>query len=315
MANAITGPSPTAAIQPRGIGDILGEAIELYRKNAVLLIVTAAVAMGPVYVVKNAIMAAALAPMATTGLEADTDRMRDLQKQMEQAQARGASPAEIQSIAAQQMEVALGSAKKGLGVLAGIGLMLLGLLLTIPFMILAVYLAQAALTVVVADRARAGTMGWKEAWQVVLANLGSLVVTSLMVMIGVAVGLVFCILPGLVFSLFAALTIPVLLLEKKSGTTAIRRSVELVKADWVRVIIVLILFGILQAITSWVGGLLVPSRFYFLHMLVGDLVSIAVLPIPIIGLVLLYQDIARAKLNVSDETLEAQRAGLLTPSA
>src|SRR5713226_6366254 len=246
MANAITGPSPTAALQPRGVGDILGEAFELYKKNAVLLIVTAAVAMGPVYVVKDAIMAAALAPMATTGLEADTDRMKDLQKQMEQAQARGASPAEIQSIAAQQMEVALGSAKKGLGVLAGIGLMLLGLLLTIPFMILAVYLAQAALTVVVADRARAGTMGWQEAWQVVLANLGSLVVTSLMVMIGVAVGLVFCILPGLVFSLFAALTIPVLLLEKKSGMTAIRRSVELVKADWVRVVVVLVLFGILQ---------------------------------------------------------------------
>jgi len=315
MANAITGPSPSAAVQPRGIGDILGEAFELYKKNAVLLIVTAAVAMGPVYVVKDAIMAAALAPMATTGLEADTDRMKDLQKQMEQPQARGASPAEIQSIAAQQMEVALGSAKKGLGVLAGIGLMLLGLLLTIPFMILAVYLAQAALTVLVADRARAGTMGWQEAWQVVLANLGSLVVTSLMVMIGVAVGLVFCILPGLVFSLFAALTIPVLLLEKKSGTTAIRRSVELVKADWVRVVVVLVIFGIVQAITAWVGGLVVPSRFYFLHMLVGDLVSIAVLPIPIIGLVLLYQDIARAKLNVPEETLEAQRAGLLKPSA
>jgi hypothetical protein len=165
--------------------------------------------------------------------------------------------------------------------------------------------------VVVADRARAGTMGWQGAWRVVLANLGSLVVTSLMVMIGVAVGLVFCILPGLVFSLFAALTIPVLLLEKKSGTAAIRRSVDMVKADWVRVIIVLVLFGILQAITAWVGGLLVPSRFYFLHMLVGDLVSIAVLPIPIIGLVLLYQDIARSKLNVPEETLAAQRAGLL----
>jgi hypothetical protein len=314
MANAIAGPS-TTALQPRGVGDILGEAFELYRKNAALLIVTAAVAMGPVYVVKDAIVAAALAPVATTGLEADTERMNDLQKQMDRAQARGASPAEIQSIAAQQMEVALGSAKKGLGVLAGIGIMLLGLLLTIPFMILAVYLAQAALTVVVADRARAGTMGWQQAWQVVLANLGSLVVTSLLVMIGVAVGLVFCILPGLVFSLFAALTIPVLLLEKKSGTTAIRRSVELVKADWVRVVVVLVIFGILQAITSWVGGLLVPSRFYFLHMLVGDLVSIAVLPIPIIGLVLLYQDIARAKLNVPEETLAAQRAGLLTPSA
>ena len=221
MANAITGPSSTAALQLRGVGDILREAFELYKKNAVLLIVTAAIAMGPVYVVKDAIMAAALAPVATAGLEADTERIEQLQKQMERAQARGASPAEIQSIAAQQMQMAFGSAKKGLGVLAAIGLMLLGLLLTIPFMTLAVYLAQAALTVVVADRARAGTMGWQQAWQVVLQNLGSLVMTSLIVVIGVAVGLVFCVLPGLLFSFFAALTVPVVLLEKKSGTTAI----------------------------------------------------------------------------------------------
>ena len=231
---------------------------------------------------------------------------------MEQAQARGASPAEIQAIAAQQMETALGSASKGAGALAAIGVMLLGLLLTIPFFVLAAYLAQAALTVVVADRARAGTMGWQEAWSVVLQNLGSLIVTSLMVMIGVAVGLVFCILPGLLFSLFAALTVPVVLLEKKSGTTAIGRSVELVKADWVRVLVVLVVFGVLQLVASWLGGLLIPSRFYFLHMLIGDLVSIAVLPIPIIGLVLLYQDIARTKLNVPEEKLAAQRAGLLT---
>jgi hypothetical protein len=56
---------------------------------------------------------------------------------------------------------------------------------------------------------------------------------------------------------------------------------------------------------------IIPSRFYFPHLLLGDLVSIAVLPIPIIGLVLLYQDIARTKLNVPEEKLEA-RAGLLT---
>jgi hypothetical protein len=312
MANAVTGPSPAAALQPRGVGEILGEAFELYKKNAALLIVTAAIAMGPVYVVKDAILAASLAPVATAGLEADADRLKDLEKQMELAQARGASPAEIQAIAARQMEIALGSAKQGVAMLSGLGVILLGLLLTIPLFALAAYLAQAALTVVVADRARAGTMGWQQAWQVVLQNLGALVVTSLMVVIGVAVGLVFCVLPGLLFSLFAALTVPVVLLERKSGTAAIGRSVELVKADWMRVLVVLVVFGILQAVASWVGGLIIPSRFYFPHLLLGDLVSIAVLPIPIIGLVLLYQDIARTKLNVPEEKLEAQRVGLLT---
>jgi hypothetical protein len=311
MANAVTGPGPVSALQPRGIGDILTEAFELYKKNVVLLIVTAAIAMGPVYVVKDAIMAAALAPVAMAGLEADNQQLEDLEKQMKRAQARGASPAEIQALAAQQMEVALGSAKKGAGVLAGLGIMLLGLLVTIPLIVLAMYLAQAALTVVVADRARAGTMGWQQAWGIVLQNLGALVLTAVMVVIGVAVGLLFCVLPGLIFSLLAALTVPVVLLEKKNGAGAIRRSVELVRADWVRVIVVLIVFGILQAVASWVGGLIIPSSAYFLHILLGDLISIAVLPIPIIGLVLLYQDIARTKLSVPEGQLQAQRDALL----
>jgi hypothetical protein len=311
MANAVTGPSPAAGSQPRGVGEIFGEAFELYKTNAAVLIVTAAIAMGPVYIIKDAIVATALTPVATAGLEADTQRLTDLQKQMEQAQARGASAAEIQAIAAQQMEAALGSAKKSAGALAGMGIFLLGCLVAVPLTILAAYLAQAALTVVVADRARAGTMGWQQAWRVVLQNLGSLVVTSLMAVIGVAVGLVLCILPGLLFSIFAALTVPIVLLEQKSGTVAIRRSVELVKADWVRVVVVLFVFGILQAVASWVGGLIIPSRLYFLHMLLGDLVSIAVLPIPIIGLVLLYQDIVRTRRNVPEEQLEAQRAQLL----
>src|SRR5260370_7483 len=147
MANAVTGPGPTAALQPRGVGEILGEAFELYKKNAALLLVTAAIAMGPVYVVKDAILAAALAPVATAGvavapagrggLEAEADRLKDLEKQMEQAQGRGGSPAEIQAIAARQMESALGSATKGAGALAGVGVMLLGLCLTIPLFVLA----------------------------------------------------------------------------------------------------------------------------------------------------------------------------------
>ena len=298
--------------QPRGIGDILSEAFDLYKKNAVLLIVTAAVAMGPIYALKDAFMAVALTPVVTAGFERDEARLKDLEKEMKNAQARGASPAELQAIAARQMEAALGSVQRVGGALAGIGLMLLGMLITIPLIVLATYLAQAALTVVVADRARGGTIDWQQAWGVVLQNLGSLVVTSILGAIGVAVGLVLCFVPGVVFGLLAALAVPVVLLEKKSGVSAIRRSVDLVRTDWVRVVVVLVVFGILQGVASWVGGLFIPSRFYFLHLLLGDLISIAVLPIPIIGLVLLYQDILRSRLKLPEAQLQAQRDALLS---
>lgn len=298
--------------QPRGIGDILSEAFDLYKKNAVLLIVTAAVAMGPIYALKDAFMAVALVPIAGAGLERDEARLKDLEKELRDAQARGASPAEMQAITSRQMEVALGSAGRAGGLLAGIGLMLLGLLITIPLIVLATYLAQAALTVVVADRARGGTIDWQQVWGVVLQNLGSLLVTSILAAIGVAIGLVLCVVPGIIFGLLAALTVPVVLLEKKSGLGAIGRSVDLVRTDWVRVMVVLVVFACLQAVASWVGGLLIPSRYYFLHLLLGDLISIAILPIPIIGLVLLYQDILRSRLQLPEAQLQAQRDALLS---
>ena len=199
------GQSPIGA-RPRTVGAILSEAFELYKRNAALLIVTAAVAMGPVFLVKDAIFALALSPVATAGLEADADRMQDLDRQMEEARARGATPAEIQSIAAKQMQVALGSAKRGAGLVAGFFLMLLGLLITIPLMVLAAYLAQAALTVVIADRTReGGSLTWQQAWGVVLRDLIPLAITSVLVALGVALGLVLCIVPGLFFLAFFGL--------------------------------------------------------------------------------------------------------------
>jgi hypothetical protein len=311
MTNGDVGSAPLALGNPRGVGEILGEAFSLYKKNAVLLIATAAVAMGPVYFVKDAIVAAALAPAATSGLERDEQRSKVLQQQMDDAQARGASSAEIQRIAKQQMEVAFGAAGKSAGALAGLGLALLGILVTIPFLVLAAYLAQAALTVVVADRSRGGSLNWQGAWRAVVHDVTALIGTTLLVFLGVAIGVVLCVVPGFVFALLAAFTIPIVLLERKSGFSAIQRSIQLVRADWLRVVVVLVVFGLLQAVASWIGRLFVPSQFTFFHLLVGDLVSIAVLPIPIIGLVLLYQDILRSRMGLTDAQLLSQRDELL----
>lgn len=277
--------------EPRGLGDILGESFQLYRDNAVLLILTAAVAMGPVYLVKDAILGVALAPVAAGSLERESTRMEELQQEITAAQARGASQEELGRLAQEQMAAAVSAVGKGGSLFAGALLSLFALLVTIPFLILAAFLAQAALTVVVADPARSG-LRWPDPWRVVLRELPALFGTALVVFLGVAVGLCFFVLPGLIFGFFAALTVPVLLLEKKRGVAAIQRSIELVRADVLRVALVLIVFAIVKVVASWLGGLLVPSRFFFLHNLLGDLVSIAVLPIPIIGTVLLYQDLA-----------------------
>src|SRR5260370_5675782 len=68
MTEGSAGAVGAAAGQPRGSGDILSEAFDLYKKNAVLLIITAAVAMGPVYAIKDAFMAGRCPPPRTPGL-------------------------------------------------------------------------------------------------------------------------------------------------------------------------------------------------------------------------------------------------------
>lgn len=310
MANAaILG--PVDAREPRGVVEILGSAFDLYKRNAALLIVTAGVAMGPIYLLKDVIVASALAPVAVSGIEDDTRRMNDLGRQLEEAQARGASPSELQAIADQQVSTAMGTATKGVSLLAGFAAMLLALLVALPLIALASLLAQAALTAVVAARAAGGDMTSQQAWGVVMKNAGPLLFTLALVIIGVAVGLLCFVVPGILFGLFAAFTVPVVLLEKKSGTDAVKRSFELVRADWMRVVLVLIAFAVLRWVAAFVGALLVPSRFIFLNMLLGDLVSIAVLPIPIIGIVLLYLDILKTRQHVSDEELRARQAAML----
>src|SRR5258708_25460849 len=98
MTEGSAGADGVAAGQPRGIWDILSEAFDLYKKNAVLLIVTAAVAMGPIYALKDAFMAVALTPVTTAGLERDEQQLKALDRDMRNAQAPGASPPAIPAI-------------------------------------------------------------------------------------------------------------------------------------------------------------------------------------------------------------------------
>lgn len=304
--------APEPPPPPKAIGALLSEAFELYKKHAVMFVITAAVALAPVYLVKDGLVAAFAVPAAMVGssLEADAGKLKELQQQMQQAAERN-DQAEVQRLAKEQLDIAAAAVGKSGGALAGFFATLLALLLTIPFIILANYLAQAALVVAVADATRDGAGGWPGAWKGVMSNLGGLLLTTLLVFAGVAVGTVFCVVPGIAFGVACAFTSPVVLLEKKSGVEAIKRSIAFVKADLVRTIIVLIVFAVATALARIVGGLLVPDRFVFLDSFVGDLVSIAVAPFPIIGLVLLFQDIQRTRLEVSEDEIKAQSDALL----
>ena len=175
-------------------------------------------------------------------------------------------------------------------------------------------LTSGALTIAVADRMLGGERGWQDYWRMLFARLGKLLSAQIPAALLIFAGMFFLFIPGLVLAFFFSLVPTVVLIEGIGGMAALKRSFQLVKSDWVRVLLVLIAFGVLNIVGHIVGGLLVPDRFFFFDSLLGDLVTLVLLPIPVLAAVLLYLDIRRKKENADRDTLQAELDGLRTPA-
>ncbi len=300
---------------PKGVGDLLGEALNLYKKNFVAFLLVAAVGMGPVAVLAGGIgaLGAGLTSTSASSMQVDTDRLKEIGQEMQEAAAQQ-DQAKMQALAREQKALALGTMRKSVGLLARLGGMLLLAILIVPLWALAFFFTQAALTALAVDRAREGSMTWQGAWGAVLGRLGGLLGTSLLVAIGIGVGTLLCLLPGIAFAFIACFAILAVFLEKKGGVDAITRSFELVKADPLRTFLVLLVYGVLSFVARVVLGIVVPGRFYFMHSVVGAIGSIAIAPFGLVALTLLYQDIRRTKLNESPDDIRAQENELLSGS-
>lgn len=283
--------SATSGTRP--IGEVLTEAFHLYRDNLVVMLITAGIALGPVYFVKNGLMALFVPGIdaSTARVNAQADSFAAMSAKLNEKIAAGtATPEELERYQKELLATAGVGVKETGGMLMWLFGLLASLLLTIPLVIIANLLAQAALTVLLADRAAGGNIGWQGAWSKTVTRLPALLITALVTGLGVALGTLMCVLPGLLFAFGCAFVMPIALLEGRAGPEAIKRSIELVKADWLRVVIVMVVAAVLSYVASAIGSMLIPNSWVFLDSLVGDLVSILVLPLPIIGLVLLYRE-------------------------
>lgn len=296
---------------PRNLQELLVDTFELYRAHFAILVITAAVALGPIYLARNFLVSLVPTPAGSAALDDSSERIAALGKELQQAQARGAPAAEIERLNQTLLVESTNALRQGAGLVAAALVALVVLLISLPFTMLAANLAQAALMVVVADRSRRGSMSWQDAWRVVGRKLGPLLTTGMLVSALVFVGTLVFVLPGMLVAFFAMFTMPVVLLEHRRGIAALRRSFELVRTEWVKALVLLITFAVLGMVASWVGSLPVPARFGFLRQTMGDLVSLLVLPIPVVGTLLLFQDAARFRGKVSDAVFLASEKELV----
>ncbi len=304
-------PAGTPA-KPKDIGALLGDAFNLYKNNFVAFLLVALVGMGPVAVIASGIhvIGAGIGRSAPAAMQVDAGRLQKLQAEMQEAAAAHDFD-KVRSIEQEEMQLSVHAIRGSVGFLAWLAGMALLTLLVIPLWMLAFFLTQAAITALSVDRARQGKMTWQGAWGAVFKRLGSLVGVSALVAIGIGVGSLLCVLPGLVFAFFTCFALLAVYVEKKDTIAAIKRSFELAKTDPLRTLVVLVVFGLLTFVAQLILGLLIPSGLIFFHSLAGSVGSIVITPFGLIGLTLLYQDIRRTKLNESDAQLQAEANDLL----
>jgi hypothetical protein len=261
-------------VPEKGVADLLSEAFQLYRAHAKPLLITCALLLVPASIIKSLALSAILGPTVALAASADPS-------------------------------AALGG---GLSVyLFG----LLGTLVTAFFLYgIIVPLTNGALTISVADRVLGGHAEWREVWMLLFRRLGKLLSAVIPAAFLVAIGCVFFLIPGLVLALLFAFVSPVVLIEGIGGRAALERSVALVRSDWLRVTLVVLVFGLLRGIAQVVASALVPQSAIFASSLFGDLITMVLLPVPVLGMVLLYFDVRRKRDNFTPDNLRADLEAL-----
>lgn len=173
----------------------------------------------------------------------------------------------------------------------------LGVILGAIVSLIAIFWVQGALVQAVDDiRDGRADLSLGETFDRVRPQLGSIVVAGLLAGLGIALGLVLFIVPGLVLLTWWVLIIPVIVLERSAAGAAFSRSRELVRGYGWSVFGVIVLTILLVIAFSIVLGLVLTPAADWLQSFLSDLVS-GTLVTPFIALTwtILYHRLKAAK--------------------
>jgi len=317
-------PTPSVPEKPpaeKGLADLLGEASRLYRAHARSMLLICALLFVPMSLAKSCAMSALLGPKVAADSAAEVvglARAAEASRQaLADAYARNADAetvARLQRENVKRLDELSGQATRiAAGVPGPFTLWVLGVLAVLVSALAfatAVPVMAGAVTIAVADRLEGGQAGWIESWMLLFGRLGGLLAAVVPAAGLIAIGLALWVIPGLVVAFCFALVAQVAVVEGLGGAAALRRSVELVGADWLRVALLVGVFAGLTWAARRLADLIVPDSAVFMTQLLGDLLTLVVMPLPLIAAALLYLDIRKRRDNFGDDELRAALASL-----
>jgi len=301
----------------RSVFDLLRWALDAYLRKPAPLFLLAALLVLPASVLQSCLLAG-VAPGSQARvltLKAATvdfsTRKADLAARIRASQARGEidkqAAAELAALttveAVQAPDVEEKSREGGGWIRERLALLIQGLLI----FGLAVPIACGALAIATADQqCRAALPEFGDIWPILLARGELFLISLIPAALLVAAGNALFVLPGLVLSVLFIFVPHAVLFEKRGGRPALARSIELVRSDAVRVVLAFLTFALLGFVAATLTELLLPTSgsraVVFLHFIISDLLSVAILPVPALILARIYLDL-RSRSGASPERL------------
>jgi hypothetical protein len=197
---------------PKGLGDILSTAFDLYRANATQLIQIVAAVVVPLTLIQ--------ALLIQVAFKRDCSDVTTLSELNRCTSSFGRSLL--------------------LGALAG----LIGILIQ--------QLLTGALTRGAAGSLIGRPVDVAASYRYAFARLGGLIGLAFLVALVVGVGFVLLIIPGIIFAVFLAMAVPSFIVERRGVTDSMSRSWNLVSGSWWHVLFVTFVAGILASIVNTV---------------------------------------------------------------
>jgi hypothetical protein len=254
-------PPPSAggggAIPPRGLGDILSTAFEIYRANAAKLITIAAIVVVPLTLI-GALIAKVLFAQNCNGRDIQT--VQDLQN--------FANDCTTSTIGRSLLLGALGWL-----IIIAIQQLLLG-----------------ALTRGGAQAILGREVDVKGSYEYAFSRLGGLILLALLIAIVVGLGFLLFIIPGVIFLVFLAVAVPAFIIERLGVTESMSRSWNLVKGNWWFTFGVIIVAGIIAGVVNGIFSAIGGNNFftYWIFSAIGQLITS---PFVALVSVILYLDL------------------------
>jgi hypothetical protein len=255
------------ALSPRGLGDILSTAFEVYKANAAKLIVIVAIVVVPL-----ALLSALF-----------TDVIFD-------------PTAEIVNV-------------NGVPTLENVGFFTALIAAAIGAVIAFVmgFVLQAAVTRAAAQAVIGDPVDAEASYRYGFKRLGSVILVSLLVGLILLGGFILLIIPGIIFLVFLAVTIPALVVENKRGTDALGRSWNLVKGAFWHVLGTIVVAGIIVSVVSGIIGAIGGDNFV-VSWIFTSIAQIITVPFSALVSVVLYLDLRARQESLTAETLRGEIA-------